>query len=125
MIAGGIGITHMLSMMRYMAVTQDHRRDTLVWSNKTLGHIIYPQEIQVLLDRLPQLTIRHVLTDQPGGRRLDQDRLAELISGCSHKAAVFVCGPPQMMHTVHTALQGLGFLRQQMRKNQKVAVIRG
>ena len=114
MIAGGIGITPMLSMLRYMADTQDHRRVTLVWSNKTKRHIIYPQEIQALQDRLPQLTIHHVLTAQPGGRRLDQGRLAELLSGCSHKAAVFVCGPPQMMHAVHVALRGLGFPRRQI-----------
>ena len=114
MIAGGIGMTPMLSMLRYMADTQDSRRIVLVWSNKTKGHIIYPQEIQALQDRLPQLTTYHVLTAQPGGRRLDQDRLSELLSGCSHQAAVFVCGPPQMMHAVHNALRGLGFPRPQI-----------
>ncbi len=39
MIAGGIGITPMLSMLRYMADVDDPRQILLIWSNKTKEHI--------------------------------------------------------------------------------------
>ncbi|MFO7800981.1 MAG: FAD-binding oxidoreductase [Desulfovermiculus sp.] len=111
MIAGGIGITPMLSMLRFIADTQDTRPITLIWSNKTPQHIIHPQEIHTLQAQLPQLRICHVFTAQPEGQRLDKARLAELLDGCSLQAAVFVCGPPKMMNSMQKALKGIGYPR--------------
>jgi predicted ferric reductase len=113
MIAGGIGITPMLSMLRYMADYDDQRKITLIWSNKTQKHIIRPQEIQNLEARLKGLRIFHVLTRDPefsGEKgRLDRLKLKKLISDCSISSAIFLCGPNQMMKEVHNALVSLGF----------------
>ena len=114
MIAGGIGITPMLSMLRFMADTQDTRPITLIWSNKTPQHIIHAQEIHTLHTQLPKLQIFHLFTAEPGGQRLDQARLAQLLDGCSLQAAVFVCGPPKMMNSMHKALKGIGYPRRSL-----------
>ena len=113
MIAGGIGITPMLSMLRYMADRQDPRKITLIWSNKTRKHIILPHEFQGLKAQLKRLCILHVLTRDPefeGEKgRLDRFRLKRLIADCSHSAAIFVCGPDQMMKDIFKSLVALGF----------------
>jgi predicted ferric reductase len=113
MIAGGIGITPMLSMLRYMAGHNDQRKITLIWSNKTQKHIILPHEFQNLQAQLIGLRIFHVLTRDPEftgkKERLDRQKLKRLISDCGISSAIFVCGPNQMMKDVHHSLVSLGF----------------
>jgi len=115
MIAGGIGITPMLSMLRYMADHSDRRKITLIWSNKTRKHIISPHEFQNLEAQLKGLRILHVLTRDSkfnGEKgRLEHTTLKRLTSDCSHSAAVFVCGPDKMMKNVFDSLVSLGFAK--------------
>ena len=113
MVAGGVGVTPMLSMLRYMADRGEGRKVTLVWSNRTEADILCREELEAIQAKLPNLSVLHVLTRQkdfqgPTGR-LDRTMLKELLSGCSRTAAVFVCGPPPMMDAVCKALKGIGF----------------
>ncbi len=122
MIAGGIGITPMLSMLRYMADNQDPRKITLIWSNKTRKHIILPHEFENLAAQLNGLRILHVLTRDPESAgekgRLNRPRLKKLISDCSLSSAIFVCGPDQMMKDVTAFLVSLGFSRRMIYMEQ-------
>ena len=115
MIAGGIGITPMLSILRYMSDMKDNRRVVLVWSNRTRKQVVYPDEFRDLEKGLPGLEIIHVFTREPeyeGEKgRLEKERLERLLSGCSRDSMVLVCGPPQMMVKVKRALMDLGFPR--------------
>lgn len=115
MIAGGIGITPMLSMLRYMAQQDDRRKMTLIWSNQTPDHIVLPDAFKNLAAQLKGLRIVHVMTraNQYSGEqgRLDRPKLKRLLSDCSRSAAVFICGPDQMMKDIHTELVSLGFKR--------------
>ncbi len=113
MVAGGVGVTPMHSMLRYMADRGDARKTTLIWSNRTEADLLCREELEAIKAKLPNLTIHHVLTRQrdyqgPTGR-LDTGMLKELLSGCSHEASVFVCGTPPMMDTVCKALKQIGF----------------
>lgn len=113
MVAGGVGVTPMLSMLRYMADAGDGRKTTLVWSNRTEADIICREELEAIKGELKVLSIHHVLTRQGDFQghtgRLDTGVLKELLSGCSRKAAVFICGPPPMMDAVCKALKRIGF----------------
>jgi ferredoxin-NADP reductase len=115
MIAGGIGITPMLSMLRFMAGSNDQRKITLIWSNQARKHIIFPEEFQNLEAQLKGLRIFHVLTRDPefsGEKgRLDRPKLKRLTSKCSRSSATFVCGPNRMMKEVHRCLVSMGFPR--------------
>lgn len=115
MIAGGIGITPMLSMLRYMADSGDQRKLTLLWSNQTPDHIVLPDAFEKLAAQLKGLRILHVMTraSENSGerRRLDRPKLKRLLSDCSRSAAVLVCGPDQMMTDVYLWLVSLGFQR--------------
>lgn len=113
MIAGGIGITPMLSMLRYMADCGDHRKITLIWSNRTRKQIVMASEFEKLADRLRNLRIFHVLTRESGAaadsRRLDRGKIEKFTSDCSKSAAAFVCGPAPMTADTFAALVSLGF----------------
>ncbi len=113
MVAGGVGVTPMLSMLRYMADSGEARKVTLIWSNRNEADILCRDEFEAFKAKLPEFSIHHVLTRQRDfqGRtgRLDASILEELLSGYRRDAAVFVCGPPPMMDAVCTALKQIGF----------------
>ena len=118
MIAGGIGITPMLSMLRYMADHGDRRKITLIWSNRSQRHIVYPQELAELSTHLEGLHIHHILTRDPDSEaekaRLDRPKLERLLADCRRSSAVFICGPDRMMKKVYDCLVLLGFSRRRI-----------
>ena len=113
MIAGGIGITPMLSMLRFMADHSDPRPITLIWSNRSKANVVFVDEMDALaakltgLHRIPIFTRNTENGDRSG--RLDLTSLETILNGCSRGSAIFVCGPPQMMKKVKTDLKTLGF----------------
>jgi predicted ferric reductase len=115
MIAGGIGITPMLSMLRYMADRNEQRKITLIWSNQTRKRIIMPAAFRELEVQLKGLRIFYVLTRDPEHRgdrgRLDRLKLRRLISNCGKSSAVFVCGPDQMIKEICGFLFSIGYPR--------------
>ena len=115
MIAGGVGITPILSMLRYMAAHGDTRPMTLIWGNRTEADILYPEELERLQESL-DLRVVHVLSQQPeyDGETgyVDADLLARVLSLEEFVAEIYLCGPPPMMDTVERALAGLEFTGQ-------------
>jgi predicted ferric reductase len=114
LIAGGIGITPMLSMLRFMVDANDQRSVLLIWSNKTQASIVLPEEFEDLQRRLQNIKIIHVITRSESGidaeGRLDRAKLDRLLEGYSRKSRIFICGPPGMMQAVSRALQSAGFM---------------
>jgi len=113
MIAGGIGITPMLSMLRYMADRDDQRQILLIWSNKAKKYIVFPEEFKHLECVLQGLRINHVITrGRSGGHekgRLDETKLESLLEGFSRKSIVFICGPFKMMKEISRNVKKIGF----------------
>ena len=112
-IAGGVGITPMLSMLRHMADRDDARTITLIWSNRTEEDILCREEIENMAEQLPGLSVTHVLTrqkdwDGPTGH-LDTKILRGQLEGVSPRTPVFLCGPPPMMDAVGASLLELGW----------------
>lgn len=114
MIAGGIGITPMLSMLRYLADVSDSRPLTLIWSNRTRADKVYEAELQELDERLPGLRLIDVFTREDREKasgRLDRETLERLLADWDRRAAAFICGPPLMMRKMKRIMLSLGFRR--------------
>jgi len=113
MIAGGIGITPMLSMLRFMADHGDNRPVTLIWSNRSRENMVFADEMDDLAAKLTGLRMipiftRNAVGGEPSGR-LDRKSLKTILNGCSRRSAIFVCGPPQMMRQIKADLKTLAF----------------
>jgi predicted ferric reductase len=115
LVAGGIGVTPFLSMLRYLADTGDTRPVTLVWSARSRRELILEEELQALQARLPGctfigITSRESVPGWPAGR-LDREALGRFLDGVDRGAACFVCGPGKMMDAATRELAALGFTR--------------
>jgi len=115
MISGGVGITPMLSMLRYMADAGADRSVVLIWANRTQSNIFFREELDGMRSKLPRLRIHHVLSEDegwPGEKGLvNLDLLRRLLTERDLRARVFLCGPPPMMEKVSAALRELGYPR--------------
>jgi predicted ferric reductase len=120
-IAGGIGITPFLSMLRTMYDEGSDRNVTLLWGNKTERDIPCRDELAKMAEEMPSLRVVHVMSRQPDwpGERgyVDADLLNRQVSNLE-SAQFFICGPPVMMALVRGALRKLGVARQNIHYEQ-------
>lgn len=109
LIAGGIGITPMLGMLRTLAAEQSAVKIVLVWGNATDRDIAFGDELAGLSEKL-NLTVHHVIsrTNTRGPiARVDRALLEKLLTPVADPL-VFVCGPPAMMRDVSRDLKKIG-----------------
>lgn len=113
-IAGGIGITPIMSMLRTLADRGDSRHLILVYANKNLEIATFLEEIEELRSRL-DLNVIHVLETPPekwkgerGFVNVDILKRAMAFEGVPNQVEAFICGPGPMMNAVEKALIKLG-----------------
>lgn len=115
MIAGGIGITPMLSMLRYLYDWGGAGSITLLWSNRTRAHLFARKELEAIGEKLTSFKWVPIFTGEKGNEdtfgRLDQSVLEKILNQCSRDAALFLCGPPPMVGQVQKDLRKIGFLK--------------
>ncbi len=118
MIAGGIGITPILSMLGHMAASGDDRPVTLIWGNRREEDIVYCQELDALAAGQMNLHIHHVLSEQEGWPGplgfVDAPLLRRLLGAEELAGHLFLCGPPVMMASVERALRSMGVPRRRI-----------
>jgi len=100
-IAGGIGITPFMSMLRYMRDRRDTRRVLLVYANRTPADIVFRGELESMESGdFPTLKTIHILSEPTPdwvghAGRLDLSSLEGFCGGFSGKT-FFLCCPPTM-----------------------------
>lgn len=109
LIAGGIGITPAMSILRTFADRKDRRPLTLVYASRSLDDTTFREEIEDLGRQL-DLEVVHVLSEPDAGwdgprGRIDRDLLQPLVRP---RTNVVVCGPPPLVGAVSAALRDLG-----------------
>jgi len=116
-IAGGIGITPIMSMLRTLAADGDKAPLHLIYAAKDIGRVVFCDELGALSRRLDlrvHLVLRHPPVDWAGERgRLDPAMLNRLLPADRTGYHFFVCGPGEMMDMVESELlrHGIGFGR--------------
>ena len=106
-VAGGVGITPLMSMLRYMRDHRESRRVMLVYASRSLADVVFADELAAIqAGDAPALRVVHVLASAPPSwagetGRLDADRLARLCGGVADKAFYLCCPPPMLTALVH------------------------
>ena len=116
LLAGGSGITPMMSIARAVLATESGSKVSLLYGNRAWEDVIFAQAWTELSQQYPdRLNMRHVLssppTDWQGGiGRLDEATARQELINLepSDTAHFYVCGPEPMMKGVKDALIGLG-----------------
>lgn len=126
LIAGGVGITPMVSILRTMADRCDKRPYLLFHTSRSLDDITFDQELERLESRL-NLTNVNILTNPPGGWTgeegfLDCDMIVRHLPDRYKRLQYFICGPGPMLDTVEGSLTALGVPAQNLHTERFVFV---
>ena len=112
LVAGGIGVTPMMSMIRTLADRGDKRPVILLYASKDWESISFREDLERLEARL-NLTIVHVLQNPSTGWTGERGYItAEMFKRhlpppyADHE--YFICGPDVMMDAIEKALKSLG-----------------
>jgi predicted ferric reductase len=109
LLAGGIGVTPLLAMLRDLASRSAKREVVLVWSVRNEADAFARAELDELGKQLPNLrSIIRVTQGDAAEGRLDQAALGEILGEVVSRGEAFVCGPPPFLDAMASALRGLG-----------------
>jgi ring-1,2-phenylacetyl-CoA epoxidase subunit PaaE len=113
-VAGGSGITPILSVLKAARAADDRTRCTLLYGNRGAASTMFKEELEDLKNRhLTRLALHTVFSrevvDTPlNTGRLDADKLATLLRLSGPVDEAWVCGPHAMNDEVEAALRGAG-----------------
>jgi ring-1,2-phenylacetyl-CoA epoxidase subunit PaaE len=116
-VAGGSGITPILSIMKTVLAREPKSRFTLIYSNRRPATTMFKEEIEDLKNRhLARLALHHVFTQEHVEAPLYAGRLTRARLGGFFATVVdprridhaFVCGPHQMNDEMEAALRDAG-----------------
>lgn len=119
LLAGGIGITPLLSMLRHAVEIEPWRRVTLLYSAPTEDALAFRADIRTIASRHPQVTVRFAVTRHPGGPdayagRIDETLLRTTLPDVT-RAIAMICGPQPMIDGLRQLLSSLGVPDAQVR----------
>ncbi|YAF94259.1 MAG: ferric reductase-like transmembrane domain-containing protein [Nodularia sp. CChRGM 3473] len=111
LIAGGIGITPMISMLFTQAERKDERPYLLIYASNSWDDVTFREELEELQEKL-NLTVVHVLRNPPedwSGETgyVDQELLERYIPKRRGTRQYFICASPKMMDQLEAALHQL------------------
>jgi predicted ferric reductase len=112
LLAGGVGIAGLISMLRTMADRKDLRPVVRVYANRDWDGVAFREEIESLEGRL-SLTVVHVIERPPedwAGETgyVTAEILARHLPAGYERFQFFICGPDPMMDASEAALIELG-----------------
>ena len=116
-IAGGSGITPILSIMKTVLAREPYSRFTLIYGNRMLRSTMFKEELEDLKNRyMTRLSLQHVFSDEPtdapiNSGLMNRAKIGEFLAGLVPAASVdhaYVCGPFQMNDEAEAALLAAG-----------------
>jgi predicted ferric reductase len=121
-IAGGVGITPIMSILRTMRDDSDQRPVTLIYGTSELSRTLFADELSRLRDTL-QLRLVHVFEkphpgwDGPTGL-ITRELLERVLPPSASGYHALVCGPDAMMDVAESALRANGVPLERMRSER-------
>jgi len=120
LVAGGVGITPLVSLAETVLRAEPGSRVSLLCGNRSEDQIVFRGRLDALAQQFaPRLTVQHALEEADAGwsglrGRLDGPRVLQAL-GDPAADAYFVCGPEPMMDGVCAALEAAGVPRDRVR----------
>lgn len=119
LLAGGIGITPLMSMLRHAVATQPTRRVALIYSVRTPDDLAFRDELAVIARRHPQVRVVIAVTQGPASDRWHYGHInASIVQAYTADLAhtlAYICGPAPMMDAMKSLLRDLGVPAAQVR----------
>jgi ferredoxin-NADP reductase len=115
LVGGGSGVVPLMAMVRHRAAAGGSAPTRLLYSSRSLGDVIYREELDDLAARKDGLEVVHTLTrEQPEGwdgyaRRIDRDLLREVAWPPTEAPLAFICGPTRLVEAVAEGLVDIGY----------------
>ena len=127
LIAGGVGITPMMCMLRHAVQADPTRPITLLYSVHSHRDVAFRDELRVLAARNPNLRVRVTTTRGPRetghlSGRIDGRMIGEQVADIAN-TIFMLCGPGPMIDGLKTTLAGLGVPEAQVRSEAFEAAI--
>lgn len=116
-IAGGSGITPILSIMKTVLAQEPGSRFTLIYGNRRQASTMFKEEIEDLKNEyLTRLSLHHVFSDEVVdsplmGGIMNREKIAAFLATLVDPAGIshaFICGPFQMNDEAEAALLAAG-----------------
>jgi ring-1,2-phenylacetyl-CoA epoxidase subunit PaaE len=116
-IAGGSGITPILSILKTVLAREPLSSASLVYGNRMLKSTMFKEELEDLKNRyFTRLALHHVFSDEPTDAPLNmglmnRDKIAKFLASVVPAQAidhVYICGPYQMNDEAEAALLAAG-----------------
>lgn len=114
LLAGGVGITPLMSMVRYLTERGWPGAIDLVFSVSRRADVIFEAELDALARKAPNLRVTVVLTREPEGsdwtgerERVTAAMLRRVVPEVA-KGPVYLCGPDAMMDAMRAVLAEVG-----------------
>jgi len=121
-LAGGIGITPIMAMLRHMRDTGDTRSVILLYANRREDQIVFREELnRIAAGDRPNLSLVHVLSrsgkDWKGeAGHIDRERIVKACGPNLSRKAFYVCGPSKMARELIAILRDMGVPEKQIRQ---------
>ena len=116
-IAGGSGITPVLSILKTVLGREPLSRCTLIYGNRQLRSTMFKEELEDLKNRyMTRLVLHHVFSDEPtdspiNSGVMNREKIGEFLRGLVSPQQidhVYICGPFQMNDEAEAALLAAG-----------------
>ena len=122
LIAGGIGITSITSIIRYIDQSDLQVPTTLVYSASTPSELLFREEFDEISSRNPNFRTCYSVTQPHSERwsghtgRINVETLRE--AGIDADRLCYICGPPEMIRAMLIALKKIGVPEERLRYEQ-------
>ena len=118
LLAGGVGITPLMSMLRHAVHSEPSRPVTLIYCARSEADFAFRDELAVLARRHPQcrvhLASRGASSPDVYPGRIDEALIRTTVSAIEHSVC-YLCGPGPMIDQMKTLLVSLGVPPPQVR----------